>query len=185
MPAPIMRAGVPERPDVPEPRRSGNDTPVVAIDSHETFKPEPVTIEDIYHSPDLVGSPYLRNALLLISEALGVVDSAIELLADGDRVGADDAMQHYQVLLPQLFACRAIGEGFGLVASSLHNAVTRLRGEPMNEAQVRAVRSVLVALRSGPFLTFDAGMEQVSKLERASLNVDPPKFEYLAELLSE
>jgi hypothetical protein len=173
------------RPKVPEPGRSDYDTPVVSIDSHASFNREPVTVEDLYHSPELIESPYLRNALRLISEALRDVDNALESLSDGDRVGADDAMQHYQVQLPQLFACRSIGEGFGLLTSSLQNAVTQLRGEPMNDAQIRAVRSALGALRSEPFMTFDASMEHVSRLERVKLNVDPPKFEYLVELLSE
>jgi hypothetical protein len=172
-------------PFVPEPRKPDHDTPVVPIDSHQSFKPDPVTSEELYHSPELIESPYLRNALRTISGSLGDVDNALELLSEGDRVGADDAMQHYQVRLPGLFACRSIGEGFGLLVSSLQNAVIQRRGEPMNETQIRAVRSVLIALRSEPFMTFDASMEHVSRLERESLNVDPPQFEYLVELLSE
>ena len=180
MPQPIMG------PTVHEPRRAdSNGTPVVSIDSHERFRLGPVPIEEIYHSPDLIGSPYLRNALRLISTATGRVDSALEFLAEDDKVGADDAMQHYQALLPELFACRSIGEGFGLLVSSLQNAGTRLRGQAMEERQVRAVRSALTALRSEPFMTFDAAMAHLSKLERVDLSVDPPKFEALVELLSE
>ena len=55
----------------------------------------------------------------------------------------------------------------------------------MEERQVRAVRSILVTLRSEPFMTFDAAVANVSELEQVNLNVDPPNFEYLAELLSE
>jgi hypothetical protein len=162
-----------------------NRGPVVSIASHGAFRPAPVTIEEIYHSPESIGSPYLRNALRLVSMALGNVDSALELLGDGDKIGGDDAMHHYQVLLPELFACRSIGDGFGLLVSSLQNAVARLRGQPMEERQIRAVRSVLVAVRSEPFMTFDAALAHVSRLEQVNLSVDPPNFEYLAELLSE
>lgn len=158
---------------------------MVSIDTHEAFRPDPVGIEEIYHSPELIATPYLRNALRLILIAMGHVDNALELLTEGDKVGADDAMQHYQVLLPELFACRSIGEGFGLIVSSLQNATTRLHGQAMEGRQVRAVRSALIALRSEPFMTFDAGIEQVSRLEDVDLNVEPPKFEYLADLLSE
>ena len=132
-----------------------------------------------------MSSVYRRNALRLLSIAIRNVDTALELLADGDKAGADGAMQHYQVLLPELFACRSIGEGFGLLVSSLQNAATRLGGHAMEERQVRAVRSALAALRSDTIMTFDAAMEHVSSLEDANLNVNPPKFEYLADLLSE
>jgi hypothetical protein len=162
-----------------------NGAPVVSIDSHSSFRPIRVSIEDIYHSPDLIGSPYLRNALPLISTALGHIDGALELLHAGDKVGADDEIQHFQVLLPELFGCRSIGEGFGLIVSSFQNAVIRLHGMAMEESQVRAVRSALVGIKSEPFMTFDAAMDHVSRLEHGGLNVDPPKFEYLAELLSE
>jgi hypothetical protein len=173
-------------PTVPEPRRSdSNGTPVVSIDSHEGFRRGTVPIEEIYHSPELIGSPYLRNALRSILIGMESVNNALELLAAGDRVGADDAMQHYQVLLPELFACRSIGEGFGLLVSSLQNASSRLHGQPMEERQVRAVRLALIALRSEPFMTFDAAIAHVSRLEQVDLNVHPPKFENLADLLSE
>jgi hypothetical protein len=168
-----------------ETQRSDFRTPVISIASHETFNPLPVAIEDIYHSPESIGSPYLGSAWRLMSIALANVDSALELLGDGDRIGGDDAMQHYEVLLPELFACRSIGDGFGLIVSSLQNAVTRLRGRAMEEQQIRAVRSVLIALRSEPFMTFDAALTHVSRLEQVNLNVNPPNFEFLAELLSE
>ena len=172
-------------PNIPQPSKAGHETPVVSIDTHESFRRDPVTTEDLYHSPERIESPYLPNGIRTISAALGNIDEALELLSDGDKVGADDAMQHYQVLLPQLFACRSIGEGFALVTSSLQNAVSHLRGEPMNEAQIRSVRATLVALRSEPFMTFDASLEYVSRLERVGFNVDPPKFDYLVDLLSE
>ncbi|MBZ5625246.1 MAG: hypothetical protein LAQ69_42080 [Acidobacteriia bacterium] len=158
-----------------------NRAPVVSIASHETFKPALVSIADIYYSPESIGSPYLRNALRLLSMAVKNVESALELLSDGDMIGGDDAMQHYQVLLPELFACRSIGEGFGLLVSSLLNAVTSLRGQSMVERQVRAVRSVLIELSSEPFMSFDAALVHVLRLEQADLNVDPPNFEFLAE----
>ena len=114
------------RPTNSETHRSDlSRAPVVSIASHETFNPTLVTIDEIYHSPESIGSPYLRSALRLISKALGDVDSALELLGDGDKVGSDDAMQHFQVILPELFACRSIGEGFGLLVSALLNAVNQ------------------------------------------------------------
>ncbi len=158
---------------------------VISIDVSQGFKREPVSIDDVYYSPELIGSPQLRNALSLLASALNQVDAALELLAEQAQIGADDAMQHFQVLLPELFACRKVGEGLGLVVSSLQNAISRLRGRAMDEPQIRVVRSCLVALRSEPFMTFDAAMDLVKRLERAGLNVDPPNFEILADLLSE
>jgi hypothetical protein len=67
--------------------------PIVSIASHETFRAAPVTIEEIYHSPESIGSPYLRNALRLISMALGNVDSALELLGDGDKGNARGSVE--------------------------------------------------------------------------------------------
>jgi len=126
------------RSTISETQRSGMDRdPVVSIASHESFKRAPVTNEELYHSLDSLPSSQLGSALRVVAVALQHVDSAMELLGDRDRIGSDDAMHHYQVLLPELFACRSIGEGFGLVVSSLQNIVSRLRGKPMDDRQIR------------------------------------------------
>lgn len=171
-----------------ESRTSGSEArraPVVSIETSSGFKRAPVPTEEIYHSPDLLGSPYLRNALSLISRALTRVDEALAALKDEDRIAADDSMQHCCALFPELFVCRRIGEGFALIASSLQNAAMRRQGRAMDEPHIRAVRSALVSLRSEPFMTFDAALDQVSRLERVGLNIAPPKFEELSKLLSE
>src|ERR1035438_9630426 len=165
---------------------------VIPISQGMNFRPateekrQPLDIDQLYSVGELAGSNYRRRGLSLISNALAHVDNALELNAERDRVGSDDAMQHFHVLLPELFACRSsLGEGFGLIISSLQNATLQLRGQALEEPQIRAVRSALAGLRSEPFMSFDAALAQISRLENTGLNVDPPNFECLADLLSE
>ena len=123
--------------------------------------------------------------MVLLREALNWLDRALDDMQSGDPIHADDAMQHVHAMLPELFCCRALGDGFGAVVSALLGTFDHLRGLPMKLQQIRAVRCAVETIRSNPRISFETAMEQIDQLERSGLNVDPPLAGELAEVLDD
>jgi hypothetical protein len=120
------------------------------------------------------------------------IGKALELLADGvdifekarnasDIIGSDRQVLRFQVLLPKLFSCRSIGEGFAVVVNSLHFAFVNLHGKPLSEGQIMTIWRVLKATRLRPFIAFDQAMELVIDLEKSGLEIDPAAMPELLE----
>ena len=118
--------------------------------------------------------------------ALELLKEAAEHLAYAQRcdnpVEADRAVQRVQAGLPKLFACRSIGDGFGIVVNSVHYAFANLHGRPLSATQMNIVWRVLRELRARPAITVEQGVEFASELEAQGLEVDPPG---LTELLDD
>jgi hypothetical protein len=121
------------------------------------------------------------TAIRLLGLAVGRIQKALRSLNDGDEIGADSEVQKVQVLLPELFCCRALGDGFGSTVGALLSAFESLRGNAPTLVQLRALGSVLEFIKNQPFLTADEADEQLEKLEAAQLNPYPAE---LVEFLS-
>jgi hypothetical protein len=98
---------------------------------------------------------------------------------------ADDAMMHVQVLMPELFSCRAVGEGFAAIVNAVQSSFENLHGQPLNLGQAQAIRSALLAIRNEPRLVFERSTILIAAMEAVDLSVDPASVEGLAEWLSE
>lgn len=143
-----------------------------------------IDTKDIYGSLD-AASIELRTALTLLPEALRWIDSALESIGFGEPIHADDAMQHVQAIMPELFCCRRLGDGFGAIVNAVQSSLENLHGEPLLAAQIRMIRAALERVFGEPVITFDAAMDQVDKLESAGLIVDPKDMESIEELLDD
>lgn len=137
-----------------------------------------IDIDRLYGAPAGSGSLMIR-ALGLLADAVERLDEA-RVIAERDAIAADRLTQRVQLILNDLFLCRKLGEGFGLIINSLHFSFVNLDGTPPNRTQLNVIWRVLKALRSRPALTFDEGLRYVEELEEGGLQVDPP---VLAELL--
>jgi hypothetical protein len=133
---------------------------------------DPIPIDVLY--------PASENNRRDLLQALQVLPSVVRALEDArDALRADDIMQsdHHvhsmQMLLPDLFRCRTIGDGFGTVINALEIALVNQRGEPLVEKQILAALRALKELRSHPFITFDSAQQSVEELAKAGLQVDP------------
>lgn len=144
----------------------------------------PLPLEVVYKAPD-VGSGELRSAMRLIPKAVQWTESAIQALDAGELVQADDAMLHVHSLMPELFCCRKLGEGFGLVINAVLSSFQNRSGLPMERPQVERIRRALIAIRSDPRMSFDLALGLVSAMEDAGLSVHPPGADEIEEFLSE
>jgi hypothetical protein len=130
-------------------------------------------------------SPELNSAARLLSLSLEHLDRALRAQRDNDPIEADDATQRMQALLPELFCFRSLGDGFGIVVNGLLCGFQNLEGIPLQRDQLEKVRQTLLKLRSEPFLRESDAVTTVTVLEQAGFVVEPPEFEYLADLLDE
>jgi hypothetical protein len=121
----------------------------------------------------------IGKALKLLAEGIDVFEKARN---EQDIIGSDRQVIRFQAILPRLFSCRSIGDGFAVIINSLHFAFVNQRGKPLSNDQITTIWRVLKALRLRPFVAFEQAMEQVEEIEKADLQVDPP---ILSELLVE
>jgi len=94
---------------------------------------------------------------------------------------ADTEIQKLQVLLPELFCCRGLGDGFGTIINSFMSAFEVLAGNMPDVTQIGAMNRVLQLLKEKPFLSADEADDQVEVLESVGLNPYPAE---LVEFLS-
>lgn len=121
------------------------------------------------------------TALRLLSVAIKRCERAMYATSADDLVGTDTEIQKIQVLLPELFCCRTLGDGFGSVVSAIICSFESLNGNFPNPAQIRALNTVFCVLSDKPFLSVDEADEQIELLEVAELNPYPSE---LLEFLS-
>ena len=125
----------------------------------------------------------LSTALELLAEAIAKINEAIEHQRSSARIQADDAMQQVQVLLPELFFCRSLGDGFGTIVNSLFHGLHNLDGKPLTEPQILATRTALMAIRNEPFIGFDDAIKHVASLKLLSLKIMPRGTETIDEAI--
>jgi hypothetical protein len=115
-------------------------------------------------------------ALRLLTLSIGRSGRALRHLEEGDLVSADVEIQKLQTLLPELFCCRALGDGFGTIVNALMSAFESLSGNTPNSNQINAVRRILEMLKDRPFLTADEADAQLPLLEESGLSPYPPEL---------
>jgi hypothetical protein len=139
--------------------------------------------ESIY--PDLEGSSTtaLAVALGLLQEADQLLGEAVSAAENDNLIAADDAAQRVEALLPELFCCRSLGDGFGTVILSIYHGLNNLGGQPVSKSQIAVMAEAIRRLRREPLLDYDAALVLASKLERSGMSVDPPSLSIVGELL--
>jgi hypothetical protein len=136
-----------------------------------------IEIDRLYEAP--VGTPsQIVSALELLKQATDNLEHAKQ---SANPMEADRFVQRVQIVLPKLFTCRAIGDGFGVIVNSLHFAFVNLRGTPLTSQQLNVVWRVLRELRVRPAMSLEQGIERVEELEESGLEVDPPDVGDLLE----
>ncbi|HME35864.1 MAG TPA: hypothetical protein VKF84_11545 [Candidatus Sulfotelmatobacter sp.] len=182
-----------------EPRTPvGADAPTATVEAGERKPPETVTLagdgdgarlternqelqslrltqKELYPAQQAFSTEHV-TALRLLGE--GIVESkrALDAIASRDVLIADLEMQKLQMLLPELFCCRALGDGFGTLVNSLMSAFEGLAGETPNTDQMRMMSRVLRLLSDKPFLSTSEADEQLDALESVGLNPYPAEL---------
>ena len=121
------------------------------------------------------------TALRLLTIAAGRCRRALDAIATNDMLAADTEIQKIQVVLPELFCCRVLGDGFGTIVNALMSAFETLSGNTPDVAQIRTMNQVFQLVKEKPFLSADEADEQVEKMESVGLSPYPPELvEFLA-----
>lgn len=121
-------------------------------------------------------NPQHIAALRLLKVAMGRTQRGLSALREGDVVAADSEVQKIQVLLPELFCCRALGDGFATIINALMSAFESLDGSPLDEHQLITVNDMFAMLRDKPFLSVEEAEQQLDQMEAAQLNPYPKEL---------
>lgn len=143
-----------------------------------------ISTDDLYTSFENV-STELSSAIRLLSHCLEHIDYAVEAQRKNNIIEADDAIQRLQGLLPELFCCRSLGDGFGLVVNAVICGFQNQAGNPLGRQQIEKLRQTIAKLRNEPFMRDDEALKTILVLEEVGFVVEPPEFEYLADVLDE
>ncbi len=138
--------------------------------------------EDLYPVREQL-NPSLYTAINLLEEAIEIVSESIQMLLEDDLISSDDALQRFQALLPELFCCRGLGDGFGSIINSLFHSIGNIN-HPTTEVQLKALLKTLKRIHSEPFIEYDEAVEEILCLEEVGLEVSPPHLEYVTDLLN-
>ena len=138
-------------------------------------------LDDLY--PEFEGlSITLRSAIALLDEANVACREARHAARSGTLIASDNALLTVQALLPELFACRAIGDGFGMAVGALLTAFLNRGADVWSEEQILAVSSALTLLRETPFLTEEQAVDSVDMLQDKGIKVGIGMIEELASI---
>jgi hypothetical protein len=129
--------------------------------------------------------PELAAAFTLLSEGLKHIANAINAETKGDRISSDDAVHRLQALLPELFCCRSISDGFGSIVSAVYQSLANMQGGFVNSGQLQALKKALSRIDTEPFLEFGEAVDEIMTLEEAGFEVEPLYYKYAADMLDE
>lgn len=143
-----------------------------------------ISLFDLYPLSDEL-RPELSIAFNLLKEGTQHLSYAIEMQATGDIISSDDAVHRLQALLPELFCCRSISDGFGSIINAVYHSITNMNGNPLNMRQLSAIIGVINRVSTEPFLEFNEAVDEVMTLEDVGFEVEPSYYAYAADMLDE
>lgn len=149
-----------------------------ALNATET----PINIEDLYPVAE-ARSNIFDTALGLLREGIDSLIEAVSASEDGDILKLDDAVMRTKGLMPELFCCRAIGDGYGALINAVSNALRNFDPTNSELTQVLSMKVALMKLRTAPYMSFDAATDIILQIEDSGLDIDPPVFNDLASVL--
>ncbi len=152
--------------------------------SGESLSPREIDTKSLYPlSPEL--RPELALVFNLIAEGLRHITDAINAERQADPISSDDAIHRLQALLPELFCCRSIGDGFGSIISAVYQSIHNMQGAPLSPRQLQALKNVLSRVNTEPFLEFGEAVDEIMSLENVGFEVEPSYYKYAADMLDE
>ena len=140
--------------------------------------------EELYPA-DSGYNPVLSTAFDLLRESISFLDESIDRLKENDLIKSDDSLQQFQAIIPELFCCRNLGDGFGAIVISIYHSLKNNEGLPLKQNQLKIIRKIINRLCTEPYISFDDAVEEISELEEANLLVQPDHFKYVADLLND
>ena len=138
-------------------------------------------LRPIYRTPEALDPTFVR-ARALIAEALELFEQALEYHREEDTLAADDLVTRAGMIFPELFCCRALGDGFSDIAGALILGFRNSRGIPLTDGEIIGFKIALQALEQEPFLSRRAADEVLERAEEYGLESFPEEFDEIADL---
>jgi hypothetical protein len=160
----------------PSPALAGTASSIV----HGSVVHAPIEIDKLYPAEGGLASD-LISALGLLADAIGMLEKARAALRGKEAVTADRYAQRFQMLLPDLFKHRKVGDGYGVIVNSLHFALVNQRGKPLSFDQLTTIWRVIRELRNAPFVRLEPALRFVQELEDCHLQIYPAAISGLIE----
>ena len=127
---------------------------------------------------------YIPRILALLEEGSELLLSSSNHISSGDEVSSDNDIQHFLALLPELFCCRSIGDGFASIINSIYNAViNHSEIGLLSKHQISTILTLVNHLKKEPFLEFDEAIDLILLLDGVDLNIEPKHLKKIAEIL--
>jgi len=163
----------------------GAQVPIVSVHSdEESSQTGRISTEDLYPLRSEM-RPELATIFTLLEEGIQIISEAIEAIEEHDTIASDDAIQRFQALLPELFCCRNLGDGFGAVINGIFHCLSNLHGEPLNLKQLQILKQLVNKIYTEPFLEFNEAVDEIITLEKIGFEIEPKYFAFVGELLNE
>lgn len=143
-----------------------------------------ISIDELYHNPEFT-SRELQTALRLLAECITLADEALGELRASRPLASHEATISIQSLLPELFACRGLGDGYGALINCVQLALINRHAVPLEESHLIALRSILRATRDAPFIRFDKARRLIRDFEQHDFVVEPVTLQFLSSFFDE
>ena len=143
-----------------------------------------INTQDLYPASQEL-QPELARAFTLLDEATKKLDNSILAINDNDEITSDDCIQQLRMLLPELFCCRTLGDGFASVINAVHYSIENQEDKFFNHSELSVLKFALNRIKTEPFISFDEAVDEVILLEDKGFIVTPTKLEVLTDLLIE
>lgn len=150
----------------------------VTHDASGSHSQRRLSLEEVYPEPNQL-EPALLAARSLLGEYVTLLERADSELADSNPVLADEIASRAHLLLPELFCCRDLGDGFAASILALFHSVRNLQGAPLGDDKMRSLRHVASTLLEEPYLSFERSIGLASKLESVGFCPDPERLGYI------
>ena len=159
--------------------------PSIGITTSGTQNPQGyISTEDLYPVREEY-NPVLTMAMQLLEEGIDYIKESVRTCVEEDWISSDDAVQRFQALLPEMFCCRDLGDGFGAIISSVYHAINNMNDATLNKRHLQAILYILKRIHSEPFIEYEEAVEEIMHLESAGFEVSPSHFKFVADLLNE
>lgn len=174
--------------DYSEVAKSSSDESNIYTAEVTNKRERPSSIEGIATS-SLYGNVYndvsfIPRVLALLGEGKELLISSSKYLSQGDEVSSDNDIQHFLALLPELFCCRSIGDGFASIITSIYNSViNQSEIGLLSGNQIAKVLLLIEKIQNEPFLELDEAIDLILLLDDAGLNVEPKHLNRITEIL--
>lgn len=125
-------------------------------------------IEDIY--PETITGE-MGTVLELLTKSFDLLDNALKIFEDA-MIKSDEYVQQFQFLLPDLFYFRNIGEGYGIIISTLLVAFSNRMGVPIEKNQLMVIRKIILNLKNEPLLDSNKAIEYCDEIEDSGFTLE-------------